>query len=343
MPKIVASHQMVPLFDGTKFVVRDDIRLTPNDCDVIVHSIFNNSDPTKIIEALLKKTKYLIVDISEFTDVNLCDRVEQLHERYSNLQVISTVVPNYPSRLKFSGHWFMSSYNFYKFNSTNAWAIDRLDKLRMDESDRPYIVECLLGRQTESRDFIESKYSKSADKNKFVFSYFKDNIKEGIWDFSVDSVKYTSEAVSVDKENFCLSATIPYYVYNQTYYSVVAETVFFNKCNYYTEKIIKPILGKRPFVVFAGQNYLANLKKLGFKTFDNIIDESYDTIPDHRRRWTAAWQQLEFLIQQDPGYIYQQTEQIREHNYNFARSTDWNLEIKKLINTNLGVDVFEIP
>ena len=343
MPKIVASHQMVPLFDGTKFVVRDDIRLIPNDCDIIAYSIFDNSDPTKIIEALLKKTKYLIVDMSEFTDVNLCDRVEQLHERYSNLQVISTVVPNYPSRLKFSGHWFMSPYNFYKFNSAYAWATEHINKLSMDNQDRPYMVDCLLGRQTESRNFIESKYTSSAHKSKFVFSYFKDNIKNGTWDFSVDSIKYTSEIVKVNDQEFCPSATIPHGVYNQTYYSIVAETVFFNKYNFYTEKIIKPMLGKRPFVVFAGQNYLANLKKLGFKTFSDIIDESYDTIPEHRRRWTAAWQQLEFLIQQDPDYIYQQTEQIREHNYNFARSTDWNLETKKLININSGTNVFEIP
>lgn len=52
-----------------------------------------------------------------------------------------------------------------------------------------------------------------------------------------------------------------------------------------TEKVYKPIIVNRPFIVYGIPNLFSMLKKEGFKTFDGIIDESYDTIidPDERR------------------------------------------------------------
>jgi len=44
----------------------------------------------------------------------------------------------------------------------------------------------------------------------------------------------------------------------------------------FSEKILKPIYAGRPFIVAANGNYLRELKKLGFKTFDKWWDESYD-------------------------------------------------------------------
>ena len=43
-----------------------------------------------------------------------------------------------------------------------------------------------------------------------------------------------------------------------------------------TEKIMKPILAERPFMVQANAGFLEHLKSLGFKTFDKYWDEGYD-------------------------------------------------------------------
>ncbi len=52
-----------------------------------------------------------------------------------------------------------------------------------------------------------------------------------------------------------------------------------------TEKTYKPILLKRPFLVYGIPNILSMLHKEGFRTFDGIIDETYDNIKDeHERR-----------------------------------------------------------
>lgn len=74
---------------------------------------------------------------------------------------------------------------------------------------------------------------------------------------------------------------------------VVNETVFYQNKLHLTEKIFKPIVVKRPFVLVGAPGNLAYLKSYGFQTFDSWIDESYDTIDDHDLRLEAIAEQIE--------------------------------------------------
>ena len=47
-------------------------------------------------------------------------------------------------------------------------------------------------------------------------------------------------------------------------------------CFFVTEKLWRCIIARRPFIVMSNSNYLANLHKLGFKTFDEYWSEDYD-------------------------------------------------------------------
>jgi hypothetical protein len=49
---------------------------------------------------------------------------------------------------------------------------------------------------------------------------------------------------------------------------------------------------KQPFMLVAAPGNLAYLKSYGFKTFDGIIDESYDSIQDPDQRIEAVVKQL---------------------------------------------------
>jgi hypothetical protein len=51
-----------------------------------------------------------------------------------------------------------------------------------------------------------------------------------------------------------------------------------------SEKIFKPISNLQPFLVIGDYLTLAELKKLGFKTFSPFIDESYDNERDSYKR-----------------------------------------------------------
>jgi len=83
------------------------------------------------------------------------------------------------------------------------------------------------------------------------------------------------------------------------------------------------MMARRLFVMFAGKGYLANLRKLGFRTFENIIDESYDNIDNDNERWQQAWNQVEWLNRQPQALVLEKIRPIVEHNFSVMMNTDW--------------------
>jgi hypothetical protein len=112
------------------------------------------------------------------------------------------------------------------------------------------------------------------------------------------------------------SADIPRDV--DAFWHIVTETVFYYDKLHLTEKIFKPIVSKQPFMLLAAPGNLAYLKSYGFKTFDSIIDESYDTIQDNDLRIEAVIKQLHWYCNLTPGEktdIIQQLEPIIDYNF----------------------------
>ena len=102
------------------------------------------------------------------------------------------------------------------------------------------------------------------------------------------------------------------------FWHVVTETVFYYPKLHLTEKIFKPIVSKQPFMLLAAPGNLAYLKSYGFKTFDSVIDESYDTIENNDLRTKAVVEQLHWYCNLTPGEktdIIQQLEPIIEYNF----------------------------
>ena len=68
--------------------------------------------------------------------------------------------------------------------------------------------------------------------------------------------------------------------YTDTYFSLVTETVFYQPWSFRTEKIAKCLYIGHPWICAANPGFYQDLHNLGFKTFDPIIDESFDDIED---------------------------------------------------------------
>jgi len=104
--------------------------------------------------------------------------------------------------------------------------------------------------------------------------------------------------------------------YNETYFSVTTETNYFNQpkmvdydhplvdydhlmqtedCIFFSEKIFKPIAHRHPFILVSTPGSLVELRKLGYRTFNPIIDETYDTIEDCAERMLAILKEIERL------------------------------------------------
>jgi hypothetical protein len=164
-----------------------------------------------------------------------------------------------------------------------------------------------------------------------IFTYFKNDILSGSWNFDLQSSSGTDNRITVDGQVKQISAVLPVDIYNNSYYSIVAETMVSNDHSHFTEKTAKPIVAKRLFVMFSGQYFLKNLRRLGFQTFDGVIDESYDNIADDTERFTAAWNQVERLCQLDPVWVLSQIEHILNHNQQHFLATDWHASLRQAV------------
>lgn len=222
--------------------------------------------------------------------------------------------------------WFETSTYFYRH-----WLPEILTRLHpFDVKYRAFDI--LLGRKKLHRDELYRHTRENPSLG--IVTYFNDhNTKldndpdKWVWEHTgvkiINTPEWTVDRVNYYGHQMSLSQIIPINVYNQTAYSVVAETCFHDNFAFYTEKTSKPIIAKRLFVVFAGRHYLANLRRLGFQTFGNIIDESYDAEPDALVRWRRAWEQMCWLGQQSQAEILEQIRPIVEHNYNHIMTTNW--------------------
>lgn len=107
-------------------------------------------------------------------------------------------------------------------------------------------------------------------------------------------------------------------------FHIVTETVYFQNKLHLTEKVFKPIVAKRPFILVAAPGNLAYLKSYGFKTFDRWIDESYDNETDHYIRIekiTAEINRLCNLSSEQLVRLHREMQEILQHNFDHFYTT----------------------
>lgn len=227
--------------------------------------------------------------------------------------------------------WFVTTTSLYQ--QTNL-----LEKLNPYQSKTKYF-DVLLGQPREHREYIKNHILKSNLDNDVILTYIKSRdplvqlpASDWIWEDDVTNVdpmtKYTVSKVNYHNHNVSISQIIPISIYNKTAYTLVAETNFSNHYSFYTEKIVKPILAKRLFLVASGQYYLKNIRQLGFKTFDSIVDESYDDIADHTKRFDMVMEQMQYLINCSQEDILDKIKPITEHNQQLMLSQKWSTDFQ---------------
>ncbi len=223
--------------------------------------------------------------------------------------------------------WFITSTQFYKINPI-------LEQL-LPYQVKPKTFDILLGLPKAHRTFVYDYINKHKLNDQVIMTYMNPLLpiqqhsqEQWLWEPGVEVPPYefnwTVTQVKYHGYNMSLSQVVPISIYNQTAYSVVCETNFHNSYSFNTEKIVKPILGERLFVMFSSQHYLKNLRSLGFKTFDGIINETYDTVADTQQRWIMACEQMTYLFNSPQEEILAKVKPITEHNRRVMLETDWN-------------------
>ena len=134
------------------------------------------------------------------------------------------------------------------------------------------IVSLHLKEDTVQKE-INYEYSKLSTQGKKIINDQLLNHKPVIAD--------VNHAVGWDSANYNRSS----FLFNKSaLWHMVSETIFYYDKLHLTEKIFKPIVHKRPFILVGAHGNLQYLKNYGFQSFDKWIDESYDIItnPDDR-------------------------------------------------------------
>lgn len=87
----------------------------------------------------------------------------------------------------------------------------------------------------------------------------------------------------------CALSLLSYY--NQFNIELICETYTQGSTFFPTEKTVRPIVGNKPFLAYGPIDYLKNMRQLGFQTFGDIWDESYD-----RYEGVQRWQKMKTVI-----------------------------------------------
>ena len=69
-----------------------------------------------------------------------------------------------------------------------------------------------------------------------------------------------------------------------------------------TEKTFKPIKNAQPFVIFGAKGSLQTLRELGYRVFDDVLDNRYDEIENTTERYNALITQVTQLLD-NPNFV----------------------------------------
>jgi hypothetical protein len=117
--------------------------------------------------------------------------------------------------------------------------------------------------------------------------------------------------------------------YPNIFVDIVCETRISGNVFFVTEKTWRCILARRPFIIVGSQFFLQNLKRLGFKTFNDFWDEGYDEY--HPTQRIIEIEKLLKTISEWPvdklALMLEQMQSILEHNFNvFTTLTYTNIK-----------------
>jgi hypothetical protein len=201
-----------------------------------------------------------------------------------------------------------------------------------DIANKPFIFDALLGARRPHRDYVmlalqhTNLIDKSIANYRDVFTtgiVVNHQTKEFADIFSNEQLLYPYVSPNLNpawevqnKIEKNISPYVPWKIYQQTQYSIIAETLATGSCFFLSEKTTKALYARRLFIIFSNANYLKGLHRLGFETFGSIIDESYDSNGLDFDRFRCITEQLVYLSTQNYQQVYKKIKPILDHNHN---------------------------
>jgi len=240
----------------------------------------------------------------------------------------SNLVPLKDCKVQFdySNDMFFTGPKLYQKNNKCVELLSKLQLVEQKQTHKHW--DLLLGEASDNKDLLHDAINNHPVLDKTFLTYFGKDTKKGYWsDDVVRPKKHTAETLGPLADRFntqirCSDLFDPA-IYNSTHYTAMIETVIHNDFAMFSEKEAKPVIAQRPFIIFGARNQLKAFKSLGFKTFDSVIDESYDNIDDKVQRWNQALDSMMALTDKDPIEVYATLKDVLAHNKDHFENSSW--------------------
>jgi hypothetical protein len=169
----------------------------------------------------------------------------------------------------------------------------------------------------------------TSNNQRIGFSKFKDMLPLQIDDVDLNINQFQTNS-------------LPIVFYQQSCFSLVSSTFAFEDDEMsvgFTEKEIKPILARHPFIILNRPGVLKYMHNMGFLTFERWFDESYDDEHNDNRRLEKIINEVERLCNlsfAEWDIMLEEMAPILEHNYNrlvnyTTEHCYFNSDLKKLL------------
>jgi len=121
----------------------------------------------------------------------------------------------------------------------------------------------------------------------------------------LDQCPFLADELDSDTHNLYATTVVEHF--ENSYLNIILET-HYDVDNtggiFLTEKTFKPIKNCQPFVLFGAPGSIQQLRNMGYRTFDHVINHDYDFIQDNSKRWTVVLDEIKRLMSTDLHYVY---------------------------------------
>lgn len=313
------------------------------------YKLFAVLDNLYFLKLFLEGYTLCFVTVFDFSEVSYIEQLSSLR-KYFNLKEIriysSVLNQNEISYKPDWLHFIPSNGFFWHLNSLFGWDTlitkkrerdyDRVKKIVGYWNRKPRLGRLYLqGKVNFDPSIYSFKINNFPNKKDInsLLTYFNgteesyDTILKGAEKINTSNVPESKLPTVSNSEEKSLVVFSNSGLYRDIFVNLIAETLcdFGISSNtiqsrgiFLTEKIAKPMLRFRPFLVYSNPGYYKKLKSEGFKTFDKYWDESFDEELDFSKRiskFTSTLEYIESISIQEAKHLLNDMDSILTHNY----------------------------
>ena len=182
--------------------------------------------------------------------------------------------------------WFSAQrYNYAGWVKQQRTLLD-CNLIEGFRSYRLYLIYKMYRHSVDENSYISFKGGQDWKKILHKHDPFGilDQPKKYLERMPTENISYDNWGRAHCLDNGLMQSRIPMDFYSRVNFILVSETLCTENKKHLTEKIFKPIVAGKPFLLAGGYKNLEYLKSYGFETFKHLWNENYDNIFDPKDR-----------------------------------------------------------